>query len=1271
MLITENQLDEWVRGNARDAQGVIVELIWRLAGASCPKPRDRRFPLGDSIGQHGPDGVLEVELSFEPFIPEGRSYWEIGTGLNARDKATDDYKDLTEVVPSSIRLETTFVFVTPLSGRRDWEYSWKEDAQATWLDSRRKRGEWKDVRIIDGTKLVDWIHQFLTVELWLVQKMSGNPPLQIETPSQHWNLVSTIGDPPPLTPDLFLADREESIAKLKEVLAGTAIQLKLTTHYPDQIVHFVSAYLASLNAESRVDADGRCLIISGVDGWNIACNNSQWKNLILIADASLDLSEDSGTKLIQKARRAGHAVIFGGPHGGIPDPASVPLRMPHSYQIQEALKKAGYSEERARALALKSGGNISSLLRCIQNLSVLPEWAERSDAAELAIALLLGAWSEKAEADPDVVEKLSGKVYGEWIRGMREIALRPSTPLIQRDGNWKFIPRYEGWYALGPNLYDEHLDRLKSVAISVLSEKDPKFELPPEDRYAASMYGKILPHSRTLRMGLVESLALLGSHPKALTSCSLGTAESTAVMIVRKILDGADWIQWTSLNDLLPLLAEAAPREFLDAVENALQQDPCPFDEIFAQENMRSGIFSNNYMTGLLWALETLAWDPDYLSRVVICLGELAAHDPGGQSGNRPANSLRTIFLPWLPQTIAPITRRVAAVRTLLAELPDVGWKLLLSLLPQHHSFSSRTRRPAWRAMIPEDWRDGVTYAEYFEQVTAYAELAISAAQKDVSKIVELIEHMENLPQPVFEQFLDFLGSDPVMAMPEADKLSLWNKLVDLVTKHRRFSHADWAMKPTQVEKIADLTHRLFPQSPFYLHQRIFSEHFFDLFEDGGDYEKQMKELEKRQQAAVEEVVTSGGIQGVLAFAEAVQSARPVGIAFGSIARLNTDELVLPALLESESNSLRQFAGGYVWGRYRSLGWKWVDGLVTINWTSSQIGTFFSFLPFTMDTWERVRSILGEDQSYYWNKTPANPYEANTGIELAIDQLIRYERPYSAIRCLHRVLYNKQPIDNQLAVRALLAAPKSSELPTQMDVYEMVEIIKALQKDPKTNPDDLFRVEWAYVPLLDGHRGATPKLLWNRLADDPVFFCEVIRAAFRSKKEDHSSEEVTEERKNIATNAYRLLSEWRRPPGLREDGSYDGDALKAWLETVKKECSDSGHLEIAMTMIGHVLIYVPADPDGLWIHHSAAEVLNAKDAQDMRDGFHTELYNSRGAYMVDPTGKPERELAARYREQAEAVDNVGYHRLASTLRDVANGYEREAERISSRELFDD
>lgn len=1269
VLITENQLDEWVRGNAQDAQRVILDLIWRLVSASCPKPRERRFPLSDSMGQHGPDGILDTALGFEPFVPDGRSFWEIGTGLRAGVKATSDYNDLSKAIPESIRRETTFILVTPLSGRRDWEYTWKEEAQAAWLEEHRKKGEWKNVRIIDGTKLTDWLHQSPAVEIWLAQRISNVPVQQVETPEQRWQVLRSIGEPPLLTPDLFLANRADASERIKKVFDGTTPLLRLSTHYPDQVVDFVASYLASLDNEGRVEAASRCLIVAGGGTWSVLCSQYRHRNLVLIADPCLELRGDIGAKLIQEAHTAGHAVIFAGPQGGLPDPVSFPLPMPRSHQVQEWLEKAGYSRERARTLAQRSGGNLSFLLRLLQSGSVTPEWAEWPEAPDLAIAAAVGSWSDKSEADCDSVGVLAERTYEQWIEKMREVALRRGTPITQREGNWKFVPRYEGWYTSGPRFFDEHLERLKAVAVSVLGEKDPQFDLPKENRYAAQMYGKVFKHSHILRNGLAESLALLGSHPKALTSCSLGKAEATVTLAVREILMNADWLQWASLNDVLPLLAEAAPGEFLDALENALENDPCPFDVIFAQEG--GGVFGRNYMTGLLWALETLAWDPDCLSRVVICLGELAARDPGGGCGNRPANSLTTILLPWLPQTCASITKRVAAVKALLTEIPSVGWKLLLGLLPEHYSASALTPRPAWRTTIPDDWSDGVTPRDYLEQVSAYAELTINEAKQDISRLTELIDHLHNLPHPALDQILQHLGSDSVIALSEADRLPLWNKLVVLVTRHREYADAEWAMKPELVNRIATIAERLAPEAPFFRYQRLFSKHDFDLYEGNGNFGEQMNRVEESRRRALEAIATSGGSEMVIAFAKTVESAWHVGIAFGAVESSDGDDAILPQFLESKEKSLSEFAGGFVRGRFCSRGWEWVDRIDTSQWASTQICRFLSFLPFTSETWGRAERLLGKDQSTYWSQAVVNPYEANTGLQHSIDQLIQHGRPYEAIFCLHKLLHDNQPLNSHSAVRALLEASKSSESHHSMATYEIVEIVNALQNDPSTNLEEICKVEWAYLQLLDGHHhGALPKFLWRWLADDPQFFCQVIRLVFRPEGEESPAEEVTEQRKNVASNAYLLLRGWRVPPGLREDGSYDGDSLTAWLKTVKEACSKSGHLKVAMGILGRVLIHVPPDHDGLWIHPSAAAVLNAKDAEDLRDEFSMALYTSRGVHYVDPTGKPERELAVQYRAQAEAVESAGYQRLATTLRQLAVTYEREAERVSSREFLD-
>ena len=59
------------------------------------------------------------------------------------------------------------------------------------------------------------------------------------------------------------------------------------------------------------------------------------------------------------------------------------------------------------------------------------------------------------------------------------------------------------------------------------------------------------------------------------------------------------------------------------------------------------GGFGRGYLADFLWALESLAWSPDLLSRVTSILAKLASLDPNPKSKfqNRPANSLRQIFL--------------------------------------------------------------------------------------------------------------------------------------------------------------------------------------------------------------------------------------------------------------------------------------------------------------------------------------------------------------------------------------------------------------------------------------------------------------------------------------------------------------------------------------------------------------------------------------------------------------------------------------------------
>ena len=855
-----------------------------------------------------------------------------------------------------------------------------------------------------------------------------------------------------------------------------------------------------------------------------------------------------------------------------------------------------------------------------------------------------------------------------WVQGIRECLQHPSCPLNLSNGRWYVKDRKALWQTLGSRVFDDHLDALKRCAVSVLLERDPQFELRPDDRYAAAIHGKVNKYSLELRKGLAETLALLGTQPAALRNCSHHKPETIVVLAIREIFEDADWVLWASLDMLLPTLAEASPDEFLSAVEYAFRQTPCPFDELFAQET--AGFTGRNYMTGLLWALEALAWDEEFLVRACVLLGELAERDPGGNWGNRPANSLTTILLPWLPQTIAPVEKRRVALHTLQVQGPAVAWRLLLSLLPGKTRSSFTTHTPSWRTTIPDDWKKGVSRKEYWVQISLCANSIVQMAKNDFDKLEDLIHQLDSLPKPAFDQVLEHLSSDSVSNRPENERFALWNNLSTFARKHRRFSDAEWALSPENVSRIESVAAKLAPQNPLGLHRMLFTRYGSDLYEETGNIEEQERKLDERRQQAVEDILSYGGLDAILQFVTQVESPRDVGHSLGIVAKTGIDDRIFPSLLDTNDQKLAEFAQAYIWSRQYRDGWEWVDGLDRSNWSASITGNLLSCLPFADEAWKRVTDWLGVDEREYWNNARLTPNISDCDLSFAIDKLIEHRRPRVSLKCIAMMLHRDQLVDHDLIVRALITAVSSTEPFDSMATYEVHQIIKALQDDPETNPEVLFTVEWAYLPLLGRGWRTVPKTLDSRLSTDPAFFCEVIRILDRSKKTNGPNQESSERDNAIASNAWTLLHDWRTPPGTRNDGTFSPCQFNKWLSHVKESSDESGHIDAALLHIGQVLIHCPPDPQGLWIHHSVAATLNDKSADRLRGGFSNGIVNSRGVRFIDPSGQPERELAQQYRKKAEEVENAGYQRFAAELRRLALGFDREAEEIIVRERME-
>ncbi len=237
---------------------------------------------------------------------------------------------------------------------------------------------------------------------------------------------------------------------------------------------------------------------------------------------------------------------------------------------------------------------------------------------------------------------------------MKKWCYHPDPPILKIGEIWRLTSHIDSFFALSPFLTREDFESFKNIALEVLKEINPALELEPEKRLMASVYGKIAKYSKELREGIAETLILIAVFgDKVNNGKGLDLSYISQLWVdnlVRELLNNANWELWYSLEDILPLIAEASPSSFLDAVEDSLSQESPPIMGMFSETE--DAFTSHSAHPSLLWALEGLAWDPNLLSRVTDILGKLSKLDPGGKLANSPIDTLRSIFLLWLPQLL-------------------------------------------------------------------------------------------------------------------------------------------------------------------------------------------------------------------------------------------------------------------------------------------------------------------------------------------------------------------------------------------------------------------------------------------------------------------------------------------------------------------------------------------------------------------------------------------------------------------------------------------
>lgn len=1249
-LLTATHLEHWA--DTRRAQDELPLVVRRLIVATVT-PVHIDFPSGDSINRPGWDGVLRTADSATP-VPAGQSVWEMGVGTDPRGKAQADYATRTSD-PKGVRpAETTFVFVTP----RRWQ------GKEGWAEERRKQGVWRDVRVVDAVDLEQWLDRVPAAAAWARRLVAGVPE-EVQGLDGLWDEWAGRTHPP-LTPTALTAGRGEAAARLRAWLDAPPAVLRVRGDTAEEAVAFLAAAVQSLGEPQRELAVARSLVVSTPQAWRAVAGGTT--PTVVVASTAAFGGE-------RAAVGRGHHVFVPYGHDAAGVPVDVSLPQPRRGELEAALREMGLDDERCRAVAAESHGRLPAVIELLGGGVTPPGWARPECAPQVVPLLLAGGWCQTT-ADMQAVARLARVEADELAGRLARWANEADPPVRLVGGQWEWVSRRRAWPHLGRFVTAADLDALRRVAVDVLGEHDPRFDLPVGERWRAGVVGAVPRYSDALRRGLAESLAMLAA----------GTGEvragvdpaAVAYRVVSEVFGPTPLpARWYSLAPVLPLLAEAVPDQFLGLVERDVVNDDGVRDALFAEEGMHGG---GSRRCHLLWALECVAWAPDHLARSAAVLGGLAAHDPGGHNGNRPDESLRAIFLPWRPHTTASPRERLAALDGIHRRHPEVAFRLALQLLPRGHDTVMPTAQPRWRPWA-ETRERGVLTSEYVEYATGLAERGVRLAGSEEGRWAALLDPLRDMPGEPFDALFTRLEALPLESLAEAGDGSL-RRAVRQILHHRLTVPGTFPeITPDHEARLRVVYDRLAPSDPVRRDAWLFDRRPQLLTVRGNDWRAEEDACRREREAAVRGLLAVGTAADLLRLAGMSENPWAVGF-FAAQADLPDPVLLahLAACLEAVDERHREYARGLVWGRFGRDGWGWVDGVASAgglsDWPVGRLTQFAAALPFECETWDRVERWHPELAAYYWRIALGWVTDATRDGPRAVRSLLAQGRPFAAFeavgRCTVRPDGDRAVSPSLLleVLRAITAAigEQSTEDRPAVDGgfgYQLGELLGRLQEAGVVDEGELARHEWAWYPVLHRSRRGVATL-HLALTRDPAFFASLVgliyRPRFPGREDDPPPVEADEAARSRASQAWQVLTDWHGLPGAGADGGFDEGEFVAWATAVRMALAESGHAGVGDHHLGQVLARTPAAPDGSWPRPGLAEWVEGVGSDRLESEIVTGVLNARGVTCrsMDAGGEQERELAARYDAWAAAA--WATPRVARLLRQVADSYRAYARR---------
>lgn len=1248
--ISAAEIDAWTQKEPRRAQEILPKLIIKLILASSDKIDFFNFPSGKSIQYSGYDGILRLTTG-NNYLREGQSVWEFGTDANILSKFNDDFVKRTNDPLGIIKSDSVFVFVTS----RIWYHRTSISEQ---IETAKSSSEWKDIVIIDANYLEEWLESCYSVAVWfsnIIGKNLGN----YTSLEQYWNdMVKTTN--PVLKKEFFLYGRTAPRDEILSWIESNEKHLVLSADSTlEALLFFISIFIEPDNLGYE-EVMSNSLIVLDEESWK---NSKVFDN-----DKAILIPFFSDTHKIQSVEKAKviHLVSRYSPLVKIRDNYRIiDISKQRKNDFENALKEIGVEAEEHSKMVFNTKRSFMALYRLLTTVPSrkTPMWLDDTNIDDLIPALFLGGWDDSFSGDVALIETLAGENYLDYLNRLTKWLTIEDPPLIKIDHRYFIVSVPDLWNIFWNRINEAIYTKLCSTIPVVFSVNDPTYELKEEQWFAASIFGKSHKYSQALLDGLVITMVMLAERDGEENLFNSFSTKNDVDKIVKKILEEKlDWQGWYTIANHIPLLIEASPNSVLSKLENEVISEDIEFWKMFDQP--KDLFMGRTFYTHILWALEKVSWDKEYVVRAINILVKLVEKRFDYKLANTPLNTLYNMFCLWHPQNCLTQDEHIIIIDGIVKKYPYAGWELIRILLPDNHQISSNICKPRWKEC---DYRnqEALTQMKYFDLIKQVKNVALKYLTADIGQwkiILNKVNWFLDEFDILFELCTHHLGG----YNPE-ERMDLADILGQAIYRYRKFSNAEWSITEENVLKIVQIYTKIKPEGPhqyYYLFKYnpyILTPTSYE--NEKYDFEAERKVIFDKRRDAIKEINDNWGIEELYKMLSLAEDVHEFSNIF--VMDILNYEFNPEVVFDLKEKSLRFFTN-VITGIYQKQGFDYFKQLFS-DLDKNEIMDILTSLPAEEDIWNYLDESDEEIQRYYWENISAsclyNQDTANT--EYLIDKFLENNRPYTLIDTLAYSAFNNIEYIIKILQKVLEQYPEPEKNGMEfkcIPAHDIVHLFEKLYDSEKLNEELIAQLELAYLPVFDHDYNL--RCLSTQLAKNPNLFVELLALAYKS--DDHK-ENIEDDNAERASRAYNLLKRFKLIPGcIEKDITVDQEVFNKWFLSVMEISEGIGYKNAFEICIGELLSYSPLGSDGVWPHEIIREFLEEHGTENIGQHFIIGKRNQRGVYNVTG-GREEIQIARRYEEYADKM-MFEFPKTASLIRKISDSYFADAKLEEKREM---